>query len=68
MSACRKPLKEVAAQYGIGCIHNGRKTPLVALDGNVNVVLNLENYCLPHERKVYGNNCGLQDDNTTAIG
>lgn len=47
-------------------IHYGGKTPLVAPNGNVNAVVYrdiLENHCLPHARRVYGNNFQLQDDN-----
>uniref|UniRef100_A0A3B4U885 Tc1-like transposase DDE domain-containing protein n=1 Tax=Seriola dumerili TaxID=41447 RepID=A0A3B4U885_SERDU len=50
-------------------IHYGGKTSLVVLDGNVNAVAYrdiLENHCLPHARRVYGNNFRLQDDNARA--
>uniref|UniRef100_A0A4W6FT44 Tc1-like transposase DDE domain-containing protein n=1 Tax=Lates calcarifer TaxID=8187 RepID=A0A4W6FT44_LATCA len=50
-------------------IHYGGKTTLVVLDGNVNAVMCrniLENHCLPHTRRVYGNNFRLQDDNARA--
>lgn len=51
-----------------GGIHHGGKTSLVVPEGNLNAVVYrdiLENHCLPHARRVYGNNFRLQDDNAT---
>ena len=47
-------------------IHNlGGKMSLVAPDGNVNAFMYLdilENFCLPHQGRTYGNKIRLQDD------
>ena len=45
-------------------IHKGGKTSLVAPDGNVNAFMYLdilENVCLPHQGRIYGNKIRLQD-------
>lgn len=50
-------------------IHHNGKTDLVVLQGNVNQRSYrrlLETVCLPHARRVYGNNFLLQDDNAPA--
>ena len=46
-------------------IHKGGKMSLVAPDGNVNAFMYqdiMENLCLPHQWRTYGNNIQLQDD------